>query len=304
MGRRRAVLSLVLSHAMTLVGHGAAMQATPPPWTYCMTRARTSRAASASAFSSPAEGPARLPTLQVTAGTQQVEDNLFMLFMIGAFRLAMGNMAGWQSPLPFFAVGDSYSGLVDVSRRLFADSQADTAERVVGVLRQFPTQPQLLGGDKLSCEVLGALTPLLFPFLVGTCLLEDWETSSGERWHSKVVIERCRFLETAACKGMCVGLCKQPTERFFNEELGLPLTMEPDFENCSCTMTWGAAPQCGEDGLEDQDLRCFAECQMKSSMIMDRRGQLEGDPLVDDCQLVRESRFGACAAAMPTVRPP
>lgn len=194
-------------------------------------------------------------------------DGPFGLAMIGAFRLAMGRMAGWQSPRPFFSPsaepGESYRGLVEVSRRLFATSREETVALVVGVLRQFPTKPQLLGDNRLSAELLGVLTPPLFRFLVGPSTTEAWLHPSGEQWRSRVVIEKCRFLEASECKGMCVGLCKQPTERFFGEELGLPLHMEPNFEDGSCAMTWGEPPR--PEALAEQNLGCFRECSLRSS---------------------------------------
>lgn len=193
-------------------------------------------------------------------------DSPFDLAMIGAFRLAMGNMAGWQSSRPFFRSsdgkpGESYRGLVEVSRRLFARSPSQTVDRVVGVLQQFPTQPQFLRDNKPSAELLGVLTPPLFRFLVGPSKTEAWLHPSGEQWQSRVVIERCRFLTEAGCKGMCIGLCKSPTEQFFNEQLGLPLSMEPNFENGTCTMTWGERPRA--DTLSGQDVRCFSECSLR-----------------------------------------
>ena len=38
-------------------------------------------------------------------------------------------------------------------------------------------------------------------------------------------------------------LCsKRPTESFFTERLGLPLTMDPNFEDLSCEMKFGVTP--------------------------------------------------------------
>lgn len=36
-----------------------------------------------------------------------------------------------------------------------------------------------------------------------------------------------RYLENSGCVGMCVNMCKIPTQDFFNNEFGLPLTMTP-----------------------------------------------------------------------------
>ncbi|KAJ1623386.1 hypothetical protein T492DRAFT_1054958 [Pavlovales sp. CCMP2436] len=199
-----------------------------------------------------------------------VDDGPFGVLMIGAFRLAMGRMAGWQSPLPFVGGGrgESYRGLVEVSRRLFASSREATTDQVCGVLRQFPTNPQFIGNNKPSSELLGLLTPPLFHFLVGPSRTEAWAHPSGEQWRSSVVIEKCRFLEGAACKGMCYNLCKQPTERFFNEELGLPVSMEPNFEDFSCKMIWGKRPE-PDSALAEQDLRCLQECALRKKSLAD-----------------------------------
>lgn len=35
---------------------------------------------------------------------------------------------------------------------------------------------------------------------------------------------------------------KRPTEAFFGDRLGLPLTMDPNFEDLSCEMKFGVAP--------------------------------------------------------------
>lgn len=38
-------------------------------------------------------------------------------------------------------------------------------------------------------------------------------------------------------------MCKVPTQDFFTDEFGLPLTMKPNFEDLSCEMIFGQHPQ-------------------------------------------------------------
>ena len=57
-----------------------------------------------------------------------------------------------------------------------------------------------------------------------------------------VRVERCRFLEEAGCAGICVNACKVPTQRFFSERMGLPLTMEPNYDDLSCQFSFGRTP--------------------------------------------------------------
>jgi hypothetical protein len=185
--------------------------------------------------------------------------------MIASFRVVMGTVAGWQAPEAWWLgkPGESYDGLVKIAQKLFASSPQRTTARIKAVLRSFPTQPQLLGNNKFSFELLGVLTPILFPFLVGPCKTESWTAPNGERIRSKVVIERCRFLEESGCKGMCVGLCQQPTVQFFNDDLGLTMSMVPNFDTGGCELTWGMEPEALQ---ESQDLRCYATCGLQDSL--------------------------------------
>jgi hypothetical protein len=197
----------------------------------------------------------------------QRPDGPYDLTMITLFRLAFSAAIGWQSPRPLW----DYEGLVEQARRLYRanTSPAERNERVADIFRAFPFgqyvqtpygRPfQLLRDNKWSMEILGELTSRLFPFLVGPCRKEGWvrDESTGEQWQSKVVIERCRFLEASSCKGMCTGLCRAPSEAFF-ASIDLPLSMTPNFTDGSCEMVWGRTPQ--PDDLEGQDLACYAAC--------------------------------------------
>lgn len=58
---------------------------------------------------------------------------------------------------------------------------------------------------------------------------------------------------------MCVNLCKTPTQTFFTQELGMPLTMKPNFEDYSCDMVFGQKPP----ALSDDEVNlqpCYTEC--------------------------------------------
>ena len=190
------------------------------------------------------------------------EDGLFNKVMISLFRLAFGRAIGYQAEGPLW----QYDGLVDMSRRLYLSGATQEArnERVAELFRDFPARPQLLQDNRLSIEALAQLTAGLFPFLVGPCETGTWirDESTGEAWQSNVTITRCRFLEESGCKGMCVGLCKRPTEAYF-ASIGLPLSMTPNFETGSCEMIWGRTPL--EEDMATADLSCFAACDVRSA---------------------------------------
>lgn len=74
-----------------------------------------------------------------------------------------------------------------------------------------------------------------------------------------VFLPMCRYLAESNCAGMCVNLCKAPVQTFFTEELGMPLTMKPNFEDYSCEMVFGLTPLPLE---QDEALQqpCLQDC--------------------------------------------
>eukprot|EP00747_Dinoflagellata_sp_TGD_P056766 gnl/TRDRNA2_/TRDRNA2_150275_c0_seq1.p1 gnl/TRDRNA2_/TRDRNA2_150275_c0~~gnl/TRDRNA2_/TRDRNA2_150275_c0_seq1.p1 ORF type:complete len:394 (+),score=46.71 gnl/TRDRNA2_/TRDRNA2_150275_c0_seq1:50-1231(+) len=204
-------------------------------------------------------------------------DGLYDIAMIAAFRLVMGRVVGWQSSAKFFGgePGESYSGLLQETFKLLEQtkgSSAEATEKILSVFRAFPTSPQLMGANEISYRILGFLTPFLMRFLVGDCTTQYGE-QDGVRG-SKVTIDRCRFLEESKCKSVC-GLCKQATEVFFNKDLNIPMTLEPNFDDCSCTLVWGKAPK---DDLSMQDVRCYDACSRMR--IKSSKSSMPGCPLV------------------------
>ena len=74
----------------------------------------------------------------------------------------------------------------------------------------------------------------------------------------------CRYLAESGCVGMCVNLCKTPTQTFFTEELGMPLTMKPNFEDYSCDMVFGEKPP-SLDTDEVNSQGCYGACPQGKS---------------------------------------
>jgi hypothetical protein len=190
-------------------------------------------------------------------------DGPFELVMVALFRIAFGQAIGWQPSTPLW----HYDGLVDMSRKLFRtlSSPAERRARVADLFRAFPGpcdsrtpfSLQLLRNNRFCNEALAVLTARLFPFLVGDCSVAEWQRGDGEVWRTNVTIERCRFLEASSCKGMCTGLCKEPSEAYFRS-IGLPVSLTPNFEDGSCAMVWGRTPE--DDDLAAADLSCYRTC--------------------------------------------
>lgn len=68
---------------------------------------------------------------------------------------------------------------------------------------------------------------------------------------------------------MCLTcwLYQIPTQKFFTEDFGLPVTMKPNFEDLSCDMIFGETPP----AMEDDDAfkqPCFAaQCKWLKIII-------------------------------------
>nr|CAD1840606.1 unnamed protein product [Ananas comosus var. bracteatus] len=60
-----------------------------------------------------------------------------------------------------------------------------------------------------------------FHWLVGPSEVVEVEVN-GVKQRSGVHIKKCRYLENSGCVGMCVNMCKIPTQDFFTNEFGLP----------------------------------------------------------------------------------
>ena len=120
-----------------------------------------------------------------------------------------------------------------------------------------------------ASKLNACVTQMCSGWLMGRSMLSDIERSRlaptdgggtfGDGKGQCLKIERCRFLESTGCASACVNLCKVPTQRFFAEDMGIPLLMEPDYEDFSCSFSFGVAPPPLE---EDEALivPCFTQC--------------------------------------------
>ncbi|XP_065858474.1 beta-carotene isomerase D27, chloroplastic [Euphorbia lathyris] len=163
-----------------------------------------------------------------------------------------------------------YESFVDVSKRVTQGRNRLQQQQVVrevllsmlppGAPEQFR---KLFPPTRWAEEFNAQLTVPFFQWLVGPSEVVEVEIN-GVKQRSGVHIKKCRYLENSGCVGMCVNMCKIPTQDFFTNEFGLPLTMIPNFEDMSCEMVYGQVPPpFKEDPASKQP--CFAEiCSMSN----------------------------------------
>ena len=191
-------------------------------------------------------------------------DNAIDRVFIWLFSRKMASAIGAKTQL------SGYSGFVDLSKQIMKGRDGEQQQAAVAkVLRSLVPPPvlwlirTLFSPTRLVCVLNAWFAAQLFEWLVGPCKVveADVEGEEGEvrSQPSAVQIEKCRYLEESQCVGMCVNMCKLPTQTFFTQEFGIPLTMVPNFEDFSCQMIFGQVPPPVE---EDEALAqpCLAEC--------------------------------------------
>ena len=118
-------------------------------------------------------------------------------------------------------------------------------------------------------------------WLMGPCSLVDLDDETehlGDGDGQLLLVHRCRFLEEAACASVCVNVCKMPTQAFFNEEMGVPMRMEPDYETLECRFKFGVPPTAADEA-DARAVACFAACPSAGSLraACHKMGSMEAD---------------------------
>jgi hypothetical protein len=166
-----------------------------------------------------------------------------------------------------------YQGFVDLSCQIMKGRTATEQQQVVAVVLRSLVPRQVLylirtlfSPTQLVCELNAWFAARLFEWLVGPCEVRQVEVMDEEgrsrQQSSGVHIKKCRYLESSGCVGMCVNMCKLPTQQFFTQDFGIPLTMTPNFEDMSCEMVFGQSPPEIDPVYEEPCL--VAYCSMAS----------------------------------------
>jgi hypothetical protein len=185
--------------------------------------------------------------MQTRQPPTEYQDGLFDRLFIRLFSRKMANAVGERTALK------GYDGFVDLSQKIMRGRNAEEQQALVAVVLQslVPAQAlwlirNLFSPTRLVCELNAWFATVLFEWLVGPCEVTEVtvtdDNGGARQQQSGVHIQKCRYLEQSRCVGMCVNMCKLPTQRFFTEDFGIPLTMTPNFEDFSCEMVFGAPP--------------------------------------------------------------
>jgi len=177
--------------------------------------------------------------------------------LLGAFRRTLQEQTGVALPEL-----QDFDGLV-AELRIYQAShniveQAEVSETTMRALAgPLPSLYRTLVPASLSPGVLAWFTAKLLKFLVGRMTVT--ERAEGDHRTGGVLVERCSVLENSQCMGICLRMCKLPTEKFFAESWGTPLHMQPNFETYECQLSFGVDPPASEtDSTLPQG--CLTQC--------------------------------------------
>jgi Beta-carotene isomerase D27-like, C-terminal len=187
--------------------------------------------------------PKAIPTVAKDEYRDNIIDRLFIWLFSYKMSQALG--AGTQV--------SGYGGFVDLSKQIMQGRNAQQQQLIVAqVLRSLVPAPLLwvirtfFAPTRLVCVLNAWFAARLFEWLVGPCEVVEAEVDLADgtvrSQPSAVYIKKCRYLADSGCVGMCVNMCKVPTQEFFTEKFGIPLTMTPNFEDLSCKMIFGQIP--------------------------------------------------------------
>jgi hypothetical protein len=115
-------------------------------------------------------------------------------------------------------------------------------------------------------------------WLMGECEVNDVEIDGVVYKDQGLLVKRCRFLEESGCASVCVNACKIPTQNFFIEDMGLPLTMTPDYETYECQFTFGQRPD-AQGELDAKNTPCLSRCPSAGAMRKWHDGSRSSPPL-------------------------
>jgi hypothetical protein len=177
----------------------------------------------------------------------EYNDNLLERLFIWLFTRKMAQALGSNTEI------GGYGGFVDLSKQIMHGRNPQQQQVIVAkVLQSLVPAPVLwairtfFAPTRLVCVLNAWFAAQMFEWLVGPCEVAKAEINLADGTlrvqPSAVYIKKCRYLADSGCVGMCVNMCKVPTQDFFTQKFGIPLTMTPNFEDLSCQMIFGQMP--------------------------------------------------------------
>ncbi|KAE8730663.1 Beta-carotene isomerase D27 [Hibiscus syriacus] len=213
------------------------------------------------------------------AGSSVHNDNWFDLLAINYLSQSLQAATGLKSMM------SGYESLVETTAMMSKRYNTKTQQKLVvkaldsaipkfilDLASLFPLLIRtLLPQSQFTREYFAAFTTVFFAWLIGPSEVLESEFE-GRREKNVVYVKKCRFLEQSNCVGMCINLCKMPSQVFIKDSLGMPVNMVPNFDDMSCKMIFGQDPPASND---DPALKqpCYKLCKANQMHTVKSSGQ-------------------------------
>lgn len=170
----------------------------------------------------------------------------FEKILFGLFASSVAKEMGSTSP------PRTYTTLIDAITAMVFQQKNMTRVHEKGkniLIRLFP--PFILPMYKLSIAKFPSfsgymnvwVTHWATSWLMGNSTVYDMELPNGDIIPQRgLLVDKCTFLEEAKCLKTCINACKIPTQNFFFEEMGLPVTIKPNITDYSCKFEFNVLP--------------------------------------------------------------
>jgi len=206
--------------------------------------------------------PSTKPDYENVHGPLGKELDRILLMM---FRSSLAKNIGIDSSLP----KDDYAGILELIIAMNArfSKREEIQKMAQNTLRDLfpkwlPGQYAILFSKpfpEFSARMNAWATKMGGTWLMGECEVNDIEIDGQIYEKQGLLVKRCRFLEESGCASVCVNACKIPTQNFFLQDMGLPLTMTPDYDTHECQFSFGVTPDAKEE-LEAKSTPCLSRC--------------------------------------------
>lgn len=200
-----------------------------------------------------------------------IDNTLLNQLIFSLFRRKMADALHSDSPL------QGYPAIIDLTRKLNSlgsprQTQIETRKILNSLFPSWlPPAFKVMFSKPLkafSCQLNAFATWFTCQWLMGPCTINDTPVDGGliGKGHG-VLVARCRYLEESRCASICINSCKIPTQEFFEKDMGLPLTMAPNYETFECQFSFGLTPPPPEFD-ETFATGCFAQCPTARGRVL------------------------------------
>lgn len=215
----------------------------------------------------------------------RIMDRIFLI----VFRRALAHHAQFDSPRS----QDDFMGIIDIALHMNKQykDRNQVQQRALQVLQSLfpkwmpPAYAKLFSKPfpAFSSKMNAWATKVAGTWLMGECEINNVIVDGGNVGINQgLLVKRCRFMEESGCASVCVNSCKLPTQTFFMQEMGLPLTMEPNYETFECQFSFGKSPD--EQGeLDAKNIPCLMRCPTAGSIrALHKTNSASGNQKVDN----------------------